>query len=82
MKNIKQKPQSQKPQPKKQLKNAAILSGIGIQMGVTIYLFVKLGKWLDINYNNGDKLYIIIFTLAGVGISMYTLIKLLKRVDY
>ncbi len=82
MKNIKQKPQSQKPQPKKQLKNAAILSGIGIQMGVTIYLFVKLGKWLDINYNNGDKLYIIIFTLAGVAISIYTLIKLLKRVDY
>ncbi len=82
MKNIKQKPQSQKPQPKKQLKNAAILSGIGIQMGVIIYVFVKLGKWLDINYNNGDKLYIIIFTLAGVGISMYTLIKLLKRADY
>lgn len=78
----KQKRQSQKPQPKKQLKNAAILSGIGIQMGITIYLFVKLGKWLDINYNNGDKLYIIIFTLVGVGISIYVLIKLLNRIKY
>ena len=70
-----------KPKPKKQLKNAAILSGIGIQMGVTIYLFVILGKWLDSTYNNGDRLYIIICTLAGVGISIYTLITLLKRID-
>ena len=67
---------------KKQLKNAAILSGIGFQMGITIYLFVKLGKWLDFQYNNGDKLYIIIFTLAGVGISIFSMIKLLNRIKY
>ncbi len=68
--------------PKKQLKNAAILSGIGLQMGITIYLFVKLGKWLDAHYNNGDKLYLIICTLAGVGISIFSMIKLLKRINY
>ena len=67
---------------RKQLKNTAILSGIGIQMGITIYLFVKLGKWLDVTYNNGEKLYIIIFTLAGVGISIFSLIKLLNRIKY
>ena len=71
-----------KQKPKKQLRNAAILSGIGLQMGITIYLFVKLGKWLDITYNNGEKLYIIIFTLAGVGISIFSLIKLLNRIKY
>ncbi len=71
-----------KQKPKKQLKNAAILSGIGLQMGITIYLFVKLGKWLDVTYNNGEKLYIIIFTLAGVGISIFSLIKLLNRIKY
>jgi len=67
---------------KRQLKNAAILSGVGLQMGITIYLFVKLGKWLDVQYNNGDKLYIIIFTLAGVGISIFSMIKLLNRIKY
>ena len=71
-----------KQKPKKQLKNAAILSGIGLQIGITIYLFVKLGKWLDVTYNNGEKLYIIIFTLAGVGISIFSLIKLLNRIKY
>ncbi len=68
--------------PKKQLKNAAILMGIGIQMGVTIYLFVLLGKWLDSNYNNGEKLFIIITTLFGVAISLYAVLKQINRIKY
>ena len=68
--------------PKGQLKNVAILSGIGIQMGVTIYLFVLLGKWLDSKYNNGDKLFIIIATLLGVGISLYVVLKQVNRIKY
>ncbi|MFY0712092.1 AtpZ/AtpI family protein [Seonamhaeicola sp. NFXS20] len=67
--------------PKKQLKNAAILSGVAIQMGITIYLFVLLGKWLDSKYNNGDKLFIIITTLAGVGVSLYAVVKQLYRLN-
>ncbi len=68
--------------PKKQLKNVAILSGIAIQMGVTIYLFARLGGWLDNKYNNGDKLFIIIMTLSGVAISMYSVIKQVNRIKY
>lgn len=68
--------------PGKQLKNVAALSGIAIQMGVTIYLFVILGKWLDTKFNNGDKLFIIIMTLLGVGISLYTVIKQVNRIKY
>ena len=68
--------------PKKQLKNAAILMGIGVQMGVTIYLFVILGKWLDSNYNNGEKLFIIITTLLGVAISLYAVLKQINRIKY
>lgn len=67
--------------PKGQLKNVAILTGIGIQMGVTIYLFVLLGKWLDTNYNKGEKLYIIITTLLGVAISLYIVLKQIKKVN-
>ena len=68
--------------PKKQLKNAAILMGIGAQMGVTIYLFVLLGKWLDATYNQGEKLYIIIMTLLGVAISLYAVLKQINRIKY
>ena len=69
-------------EPKRQLKNVAALMGIGIQMGVTIYLFVLLGKWLDTNYNNGEKLYIIIMTLLGVAISLYAVLKQINRIKY
>ncbi|WP_242134006.1 AtpZ/AtpI family protein [Aestuariivivens marinum] len=67
--------------PKKQLKNVAALSGVAIQMGVTIYLFVLLGKWLDGRYNNGDRLYIIIMTLLGVGVSLYVVLKQINRIN-
>jgi|TARA_R110000868_G_scaffold30283_1_gene112207 F0F1-type ATP synthase assembly protein I len=56
--------------------------GIGLQMGVTIYLFVLLGKWLDTNYNDGEKLYIIIMTLLGVAISLYAVLKQVNRIKY
>lgn len=68
--------------PKKQLKNVAVLSGIAFQMGITIYLFVMLGKWLDSKFNGGDKLFIIIFTLLGVGISLYVVLKQVNRIKY
>lgn len=68
--------------PEKPLKNVAILSGIAIQMGVTIYLFVILGKWLDNKFNNGEKLYIIVMTLLGVAISLYAVIKQVNRIKY
>ncbi|MDG3583333.1 MULTISPECIES: AtpZ/AtpI family protein [Galbibacter] len=64
---------------KNQLKNFAVFSGIAIQMGVTIFLFVYLGKWLDGKYNNGEKLYLIIFTLLGLALSIYVVIKQLNR---
>lgn len=67
---------------KNPLKHIAILSGIGIQMGVIIYLFVLLGKWLDTSYNEGEKLYIIIFTLLGVAVSLYVVVKQLNSIKY
>lgn len=72
----------QPPKKENPLKHLAILSGIGIQMGVIIYLFVLLGKWLDNNYNNGDKLFIVISTLLGVAVSLYVVVKQLNRIKY
>jgi F0F1-type ATP synthase assembly protein I len=68
--------------PEKQLKNVAILSGVAFQMGITIYLFVMLGKWLDSKFNGGDKLFIIITTLLGVAISLYVVLKQVNRIKY
>lgn len=66
---------------KKQLKNALVLTGVAFQMGITIYLFVLLGKWLDATYNDGNKGFIIVATLAGVGISLYLVVKQLNRLN-
>ena len=73
---------NEKQNQKKQLKNVAILSGVAFQMGITIYLFVMLGKWLDFKFNNGDKLFIIITTLLGVAISLYVVLKQVNRIKY
>ncbi|MFI1744781.1 AtpZ/AtpI family protein [Thalassobellus sediminis] len=65
----------------KQLKQIAALSGIAIQMGITIYLFVLLGKWLDTNYNSSGKAFLIICTLLGVGISLYAVLKQINKLN-
>jgi len=63
------------------VKRWAILSGIGIQMGVIIYLFVKAGNWLDFNYNSEGKMYTILFTLLGVAISLFLVLKQTNRLN-
>jgi hypothetical protein len=63
------------------VKRWAILSGIGIQMGVIIYLFVKAGNWLDFNYNSEGKIYTILFTLLGVAISLFLVLKQTNRLN-
>lgn len=73
--------ENQDQKPKGQLKNALVLTGVAVQMGLTIYLFVMLGKWVDSKYNNGENLFIIICTLLGVAISLYAVIKQLNRIN-
>lgn len=48
-------------------------------MGITIYLFIMLGKWLDLKYSEGGKLFLIIGTLLGVAISLYVVLQQLKK---
>lgn len=67
--------------PKKQLKQIAALSGIAIQMGITIYLFIMLGKWLDTNYNPSGKGFLVVCTLSGVAISLYAVLKQINKLN-
>tara|TARA_B100000795_G_C22343805_1_gene266050 strand:+ start:94 stop:315 length:222 start_codon:yes stop_codon:yes gene_type:complete len=64
-----------------EIKRWAILSGIGIQMGVIIYLFVKAGNWLDTNYSLEGKKYTILLTLLGVGVSLFLVLKQTNRLN-
>lgn len=59
----------------------AMLSAIGIEMGVIIYLFVKLGMWLDQMYNPNGKAYTVICTLIGVGGSLFLVVKQTNKLN-
>ncbi|MCA0932372.1 AtpZ/AtpI family protein [Lutimonas saemankumensis] len=66
--------------PKKQLNRYIVLTGIGLQMGITIYLGAQLGKWLDAKYSD-NNVYTIIFTLLAIVLSFYSLLRQLKNLD-
>ena len=73
---------NQNPQkPKKQFRNYAIFSGVAIQMGVTIYLGVILGKWLDSKFLLEKKYFTILFTLISLIISIYSVLAQIKKFD-
>tara|TARA_B100000809_G_C15074546_1_gene507300 strand:- start:561 stop:812 length:252 start_codon:yes stop_codon:yes gene_type:complete len=61
------------------LKSVAVFTGIAAQMGVTIFAGAYLGKFLDIEYPSNKKWFTMIFTLLGVGISLYVVLKQLNK---
>lgn len=63
------------------LRKWAVFSGIAIQMGVTIGLGVFVGVKLDESYPNKYSAFSIIFSLFGVFISLYAVIKQLQRMN-
>ncbi len=66
--------------PKKQLNKYIVLTGICLQMGITIYLAASLGKWLDAKYTENNT-YTIVLTLLGVVLSFYSLLRQIKNLD-
>lgn len=69
--------QNKKKQPNKWL----VLINIPIQMGIVIFLFAYLGKWLDTNYPNKHSVYVKVLTLVGVAIAFYNLNRQLKKLN-
>lgn len=68
-----------KPIKNKGLRNAAKLSGIGLQMGLTIYLGNLLGAWLDTKYD--VAYWENTCTLLAVFLSLYSVIIQANRLN-
>jgi len=74
--------QQKPPKNNNGLKNAALLSGIALEMGGIIFLAAKGGKWLDEYFEMESKTFLIIVTLLGVAIAIYLVLQQLKRIKY
>jgi F0F1-type ATP synthase assembly protein I len=61
--------------PKKQHNKWLILINISIQMGIVIFLFSYLGKWLDEKFENSSNNFTKIATLIGVFLALYNVIR-------
>jgi F0F1-type ATP synthase assembly protein I len=66
--------------PKKTPKFAR-LSGIGLQMGATIFLGAYLGKYLDAKYPMDKKWFTIGITLFAVAISLYNVLRQVNNIN-
>ena len=70
----------QKNPQKKPLHKFIRFSGIGIQLGVTIYLAAYLGKKLDV-YFGFEKTLTLLLVLFAFVISMYSMLQQLKNME-
>jgi F0F1-type ATP synthase assembly protein I len=71
----------EKKKTKKQLPKFIQFSGMGLQIGLIIYLGSILGKWLDEKYANTGELYFKICTLASVFLAMYNVIRQVQNLS-
>lgn len=68
-------------QKKKQRNKWLSLISIPIQMGIIVFLFSKLGQWLDHKFLNKHDLYVKILTMVGVAIAFYNIARQLKEIN-
>lgn len=81
MKSKKESGEKPKEQKHKAIKRYAALSGIGLQMGVTIYLFARLGIYLDELYENEKGWFKVLCVLIGVAVSIYFTLSQLRKIN-
>ncbi len=57
------------------MKDYAFYSGLGTQLLVTILLFTGIGYWLDKKFPGMKPVFIIVFSLLGIGIGLVSVIR-------
>jgi F0F1-type ATP synthase assembly protein I len=50
-------------------------------MGIIVFLFSKLGQWLDLKFLNNHNIFIKITTIVGVGVAFYNINRQLKEIN-
>ena len=56
------------------------LSGFGIQLGIIVYAFIRLGQWLDRTCNT-DRTFTLVCVLVGLFVSLIILLQQLKKLN-
>ncbi|MFL2586175.1 MAG: hypothetical protein ACJ0P7_01295 [Flavobacteriaceae bacterium] len=64
--------------PKKPPKTWAVFSGLTVQMGVSLYLASISGKVLDLRWETGKTMTLLLLMLV-LAVNIYGLIKFLNR---
>ena len=59
----------------------ARLSGVGLQMGATIFLGAYAGKFLDEKYPSNKKWFTIGLTLFAVGLALYNVLRQVNKLN-
>ena len=65
---------------KKRRSTLATFELISFEMGITIFIFSRIGKWID-SYYNLEKTFILIMSLVGFAIAFFVVYKQLKKLD-
>ncbi|SEK18264.1 AtpZ/AtpI family protein [Parapedobacter koreensis] len=68
-----------RPLPDNELSKYAYFTGVGFQMLAIIGIFTYVGYRIDESRNTENSLWTALFALAGVCISIYTVIRALTR---
>jgi len=50
-------------------------------MGVIVFVFVRLGKWLDVYFNHSKKIFVAVGAILGIAIGLYVVLKQLKKLQ-
>lgn len=58
-----------------------VFTSMPFQMGITIYLFYRLGDWLDVKYSVEGGWWTKGLTMLGVVASLYQFIKQANRIS-
>ena len=69
------------PQKKKPLNKFIRLTGVGLQMGITIYVAAYFGKKIDAHYQFEKKYITILFIIIGFVGSLVSLMVQLKKIN-
>jgi ATP synthase protein I len=64
---------------RKEIKNWARFSQMGIQMMATIGLGTWLGVWLDGHFATKNPLFTVVLSLLSIGVSLYNVVRQLPK---